>query len=300
MNSNNIIEKFSNLRKNKNEFERQIQNLSADTFLSFLVRLNKQLRNLDENVEVLDENMEVGNLKSPTKEVQRLVINELTEGIKKVKEPKLRAIMTYYTLLNLHMFDNGNGRTARFIYDLFSGQLSNKEANYYFHERDLGSGDYNVSFEESRKIEDVTVAIQYINKKVMDTLQNEIPENMQEKYITVSYSNSTPDITQILSQDLLNELNIQEINDLRKIIQDSYGQSLTPSGYAMLRIASQKGELEKWEDLNKELDVMPELNRMNFWIYKRPEMLADWTIDDFRDIIKYGNSLKHMQFQCFL
>ena len=300
MKANNMIERFSNLRKNKNEFEKQIQNLSADTFLDFLVNLNRQLRDVDENNEVLDENMEVGNLKSPTKEVQRLVMNDLIEGIKMVKEPKLRAAMTYYTLLDLHMFDNGNGRTARFMYDLFSGQISSKESDYYFHKRDSGSGNYNISFEESRKIEDVTIATQYINEKLIETVQSEIPENMREKYITVSYSNSTPDITQILSQNILNELDIQEINDLRKIIQDSYGQKLTPSGYAMLRVANQKGELEKWESLNKELDVMPELNRMNFWIYKHPEMLANWTADDFRNVINYGNSIKRMQFQCLI
>ena len=66
--------------------------------------------------------MLAGDLVSPTKEVQMKTLEYLTQNMSKVPDKKARATMVYYTLLNLHMFSDGNGRTSRFMYDLIIQQ----------------------------------------------------------------------------------------------------------------------------------------------------------------------------------
>ena len=40
--------------------------------------------------------------------------------------------------------------------------------------------------------------------------------------------------------------------------------------------------------------------RLNFSIYKNPEMVADWNIDDFREVIKMGNTVKYARLKCLI
>ena len=116
-----------------NPDNKDLSTLSGNEMLESLIKLNKVLRCLDDSENVLEENMEAGDLASPTKEVQLRTLEYLTQNMQKVQDKKARAAMVYYTLLNLHMFSDGNGRTSRFMYDLISGDLSEDNISYYFH-----------------------------------------------------------------------------------------------------------------------------------------------------------------------
>ena len=51
-------------------------------------------------------------------------MNRLCLNMKKCQDDISCATMVYYTLINLHMFSDGNGRTSRYLFDLLSGNIS--------------------------------------------------------------------------------------------------------------------------------------------------------------------------------
>lgn len=40
--------------------------------------------------------------------------------------------------------------------------------------------------------------------------------------------------------------------------------------------------------------------RLNFSIFSNPEMIANWNIEDFRDIIRIGNKVKYERLKCII
>ena len=124
-----------------NPEDKQIDEMSSNEMIELLIKLNKCLRCLDSE-EVRSDGMIAGDMVAPTREVQDKVLDYLMNNISKIKDKRSKAAVTYYTLLNLHMFSDGNGRTSRFMYDLISGDLDEKNLSYYFHK------DSNNTFEQ--------------------------------------------------------------------------------------------------------------------------------------------------------
>ena len=131
-----------------------------------------------------------------------------------------------------------------------------------------------------------------------------IPQEVLENYswITVGHTHSSPSTDSIIPKSALEVLNEKELQDLDKILRDGYGVQLCPSGLAMLYVSSKKGQLDKWIDKNNDYLSqgigMPE--RLNFSIYKNPDMIADWNADDFRQIITIGNEVKYLRLKCVI
>ena len=70
--------------------------------------------------------MQAPPLLAPKKETQGKVLAYMLDSLPKIREPKYRASAAYYTLVLLHLFRDGNGRTARTIY----GLLINNNKDY--------------------------------------------------------------------------------------------------------------------------------------------------------------------------
>ena len=300
-----MINKITNLINPDNK---DLSTLSKDELLELLTKLNRCLRCLDESENVIEENMMAGDLVSPTHEVQMKVLEYLTQNISKVQDKKARAAMVYYTLLNLHMFSDGNGRTARFVYDLISGDLSEERISYYFHKNSNYVEEQINNLEDSKGILD----IYWVNQIPDDLLRGQlsfIPKDLLEKYnwITVGHTDSSPTTESIIPKSVLEQLSKKELKDLDKILLDGYGQSFTPSGLAMLYVSNKKGELSEWINENdrraqeaEKVGVTGISKRLNFSIYSNPGMIADWTVDDFREAINVGNAVKYARLKCLI
>ena len=79
------------------------------------------------------------------------------------------------------------------------------------------------------------------------------------------------------------------------ILRDGYGVKLTTSGLAMLYVIQKKGQMNQWIEYAQEDEkqgfAVP--GRFNISIYRHPERLVNWNVDDFRDVIAAGNSIKY-------
>lgn len=286
-----------------NPNNKELDTLTSDELLQMLIKLNRCLRVVDENEEVLAENMIAGNLVSPTKEVQLKTLDYLTQSMPKIQDKKAKATMMYYTLLNLHMFSNGNGRTSRFMFDLINGNLSEENLSFYFHKNSKITNSQKNNLEKTQGILDISEANQIPDDLLRHQLSF-VPKEILLNYshIMVGYNFSPKTTREIIPEAVAKELNSKELADLDKLLQDSFGVGLCPSGLAMLYVAQKRGELEKWIDLNNELfGNDPELKgRLNFPVYKRPEMISKWDTENFRDLISVGNAVKFARLKCLI
>lgn len=218
-------------------------------------------------------------------------------------DKKARATMVYYTLLNLHMFSDGNGRTSRFMYDLISGDLNEDNISYYFHKSSNNTTNQNNDLEKNKGILDIFIANQIPDELISSQL-GFVPQEILKNYswITVGHTNTSPSTETIIPKSSLENLTQKELQDLDKILHDSYGMKLCPSGLAMLYVSNKKGQLSKWIDINKNhiSSIKGLERRFNFSIYKHPEMIADWTPDDFREVINVGNAVKYARLKTLI
>lgn len=286
-----------------NPDNKDLGEMSKDEILEMLTKLNKCLRCLEESANVVEANMTAGDLVSPTKEVQTKILEYLTENLQKIQDKKARATIVYYTLLNLHMFSDGNGRTSRFMYDLISGDLSEENISYYFHKDSNNSKEQKNNLEETKGILDISIVNQIPDKLIERQLEF-IPQDILTNYnwITVGHTNSSPSTDSVIPKSVLEQLSEKELQDLDKILHDGYGMQLCPSGLAMLYVSNKKGQLSKWVNKNDNniLQGIGIPGRLNFSIYKNPDMVADWNIDDFREIISVGNAVKYTRLKCLI
>lgn len=280
-----------------------LDKLSGEELLALLANLNRYLRCLDESASVMDEDMLVDNLVSPTKEVQISALEYLSHNLGKIEDKKARATIVYYMVLNLHMFSDGNGRTARFMYDFISGDLSDENIPYYFHKDSNKTAEQKNALEISRGIADISevnkIPDSFIGKQ-FDFIPPEILKNYL--WITVGYSNSSPTTESIIPKHVFEQLSPKEKQDLNKILRDGYGMYLCPSGLAMLYVSNKKGELHNWIHKNQS-DLAQGIGtngRLNFSIYRNPDMIANWDVHDFRKIIEVGNKVKYARLKCLI
>lgn len=282
---------------------KELDTLTSDELLQMLVKLNKCLRVLDDNEEVLEEYMEAGNLVSPTKEVQLKTLDYLTQSMPKIQDKKAKATIMYYTLLNLHMFSDGNGRTSRFMFDLINGDLNEDNISFYFHKDSQITASEQNNLEKTKGILDISEANQIPDELLRHQLTF-VPKEilLNYSYIMVGSTFSSKTTKEIIPKAVAEELNSKELADLDKILHDSFGGGLCPSGLAMLYVAQKRGELEKWIDLNNELfGNIPEVNgRLNFSVYKKPEMISKWDTENFRELISVGNAIKFARLKCLI
>lgn len=289
------------IMKEINPDNKEIDSLNSVEFLELLKNLNICLRRLSNDTDVMDENMVVGDLVSPTKEVQIAILEYLVQSLSSVEDKKAKAAMVYYTLLNLHMFSDGNGRVARFMYDLISGDMNEDNAERYYHNNDETLSNDGFDLEKDKGIADFFYVTK-IADKFIGSQFDFIPQEVLDKYwwITVGRTNSSPKLSSIIPENVLKRLSSKELLDIDKILRDGYGMKLCPSGLAMLYVSQKKGQLGEWIDkCDRNIDNGKGLSgRLNFSIFRNPSMIADWEIDDFRELVNVGNRVKFARLRC--
>jgi hypothetical protein len=290
------------IKKIINPENKDLDNMSLNEMIELLTKLNKSLRCLEDE-EVRIDGMTASDLVAPTREVQDKVLEYLINNMKNIKEPKAKAAAFYYTLLNLHMFSDGNGRTSRFMYDLISGDLNESNVAYYFHKDSSQTQEQKNQLEEEKGILDISIVNRIPDEILAEQLQF-IPSGMLELYpwITVGHTESSPDTDKIIPEEILKQLSEKELRNLDIILRDGYGVSLCPSGLAMLYVIQKKGQLNEWVKYNKQAEeqgiAIP--GRFNISIYRHPERIANWNAEDFREVINAGNAIKYARLKSLI
>jgi hypothetical protein len=294
------------------EFEKFIQGLNVEQFKNLLITFNAKLRNtpVSEKGFQKDGFMVVGDWVSPSKDVQNKMLEKLLGGLKQLKDNKDRATLTYYMLLDLHMFDDGNGRTARLFYDLISGNIDlKKNINWYIHD-DMDISLYKGSFEEARGIEDINQINYFIGLPMLPYLNNNgisIDERIRGRTITTHGKGFVQAYSGVpMSDEIKAKLTEEEIQYINNSLFDRSGK-YTVGGLTMMLIAIKKGQLDQWiERSNEHIRAYIELypnsrdielvkSRFVFSIIKDKDLFDSWTLEDYKEAISIAGGIKERQ-----
>lgn len=274
------------------------------------MKINKDLRR-DNEEEIISEGVIAGELVATTKTVREETIKQLVDYLKQNPNMKEAATLIYCLLINFHMFSDGNGRTARFVYDLFSNNLDESQFMYYFHKEDNTHYDGKKDFEEVRGIADLGEINWITNSFIEDDIKDILEEypKLDNKVIVCGVGGFYADKQNRLESMLKEKLNLdlieEEYSELVQFLTDDGGVIYTPSGLGMLMVSIEKGDIGEWIKMNEEQIESckddPNIyrtvsQRMAFSIKKGKNLLEKWTSDDFRKVIKIANETKKRQF----
>lgn len=127
------LSKITELRQNEEAFDNRIQELNRDGAYKYLMTLNGILRGVDRSERGVRSNIQVGEHMAPSRKVQGIILNDITESLKGIKDNHYRATLAYYTVNNLHLFADGNGRTSRAVYEIFDNPNFNLSGENFIH-----------------------------------------------------------------------------------------------------------------------------------------------------------------------
>ena len=265
-----------------------LKNIKPNDFKNILIYINSQLTDNAVN-ECLSDYMKAGDVVSPTTEVKNYVISNLFELIQK-SDDKTSGELLYYIMLDLHIFKDGNGRTSRFLYDIYNDSFG--EWYWYKHEQNKESGSYPENFCFSRSIPDESI-VNKLNgiemKKEFDTFIEKYPYlNKKGWFKTVlpkkinAFLDGRDDIPEDIKRKFL------------YICRDGSGRGYTSSGYAFLRLAVEKGIMNSIIEKDKikyknspEFDYIFAIGPNDFETFNTEECIK---------IIEYGNYFRKKEF----
>lgn len=306
---NSYIDKWKRFRTDEERFKEFIKNLTPESFMEFIMKINKELRRTEDD-EIISEGVIAGELVATTKSVREETIKQLVDYLKQNPNMKEAATLIYCLLINFHMFSDGNGRTARFIYDLFSNNLDESQFMYYFHKENNTHYEGKEDFEEVRGIVDLGEINWITNSFIEDDIKDILEEypKLDNKVIVCGvggfYADRQNRLESMLKEKLNLDLTEEEYSELVQLLTDDGGVIYTPSGLGMLMVSIEKGDIEEWININEGLIESckddPNIyrtvsQRMAFSIKKGIHLLSEWTSDDFRKVIKIANQVKQRQ-----
>lgn len=153
----------------------QIKNLTFEEFVKTLEYVNLRLRGKltqDEETGIYKENMFVDGLVSPSNEMQMIILKKLFETLKENIDLETKGLICYYTLNNLHLFKDGNGRTSRYFYQFFN---NNFNQDYLYHENGKENTSKRYEFEKDNNLLNVTEFFNIVNYNIF---KNKIAEGL--------------------------------------------------------------------------------------------------------------------------
>ena len=285
-----------------------LKKLTRDQFIDEVSNINRLLRNLDSTAEVFSEHVEFGDQMPPTKEVKKNIIDALLSYAKKEKDPLKLATITYYIMIDLHLFGDGNGRTSRFLYDCIIGDLNESNYMYYFHKNgDNGHFSGKDDFGNFKGFLDSCYFRDYANALFENDLKPYLNQYdyLQDKAISfrthfdACADGKFDEIKEEMSNRFdLGDLTEKEIFDLSRVLLDGCSSvTFEIAGIAVMIRAIERGEFDKWIEEDKKFRKLVDDdffdNIMSMFISN--ELLESWNAEDWRKVIEYGTFYKEKQ-----
>ena len=284
------LSKITELRQNEEAFDNRIQELNRDGAYKYLMTLNGILRGVDRSERGVRSNIQVGEHMAPSRKVQGVILNDTTEALKGIKDNHYRATLAYYTVNNLHLFADGNGRTSRAVYEIFDNPNFNLSGENFVHKTNSANevGEYG-KFERAHGIQSTMTAYQlargilaekWARDDKIDPRINEMNSRIEILF------GETPDV--YLTDDAENNLTPQEKKAINLAFHDGDVALLS-----LCRILKIKGTSDEVisdsiktypNDANKYMAIEVEKKDMDTGApnEKSHQTFSGWTADDYR------------------
>lgn len=212
-------------------------------------------------------------LLAPKKETQDKVLAHLLDVIPKIENPRYRAAAAYYTLVLLHLFRDGNGRTARTIFGILASDTD-----------DYSTKGISKEFEEknklvyAKKLEELLMFVFLSNLSLENSEPYTELRDRQKKILSNTNSVMSGDFALTVLGGAFNyakasealstfeTFNVLDDKDKTKVCYAFLDHNSGPvciSGLAALQLHAEKQSV------------------LRKWLINIDEECADWTTEDF-------------------
>ncbi len=290
-------------------------NISFGEFIKTLELINMKLRGkdkLDEETGIYKGDMIVDGLVSPSNEMQMVILKKLYDTLQEDLDAHAKAVTCYYTLNNLHLFQDGNGRTSRFFYQLYTNNFNEE---YLYHPNSTEDQSKRYKFERENDLPPVEAFLNEVNYNLyLNMLSNGIIYDCPRMHEYNKVSNYTVDLyseehfkTTFLSDDVVKELGAEAEEVARNISNRNCRFSL--AGVAMCELLTRKNTIQKYLELNdKHFKRVSEENNVDltgsllFYIGSNDEYGADvhteeWDAETCREYLSISEKLLVSQYE---
>lgn len=295
--------------KDEQKTEEFLSTLAGEDIKELLLYVNSKVRNIPiEENRFCEETMCAGGLVSPDNEIQSRYFEKIADALKNVKGKKDRATMMFYLINELHLFEDGNGRTSRAIFEMLSNKdfsFENNDTLIHDDENDYTKVDHN-EFQKNNSIEGSYRAEQCSNCFLYKALvQSGIIPNTdfyKKKIIIMTDAdellehNLNEDTNKdnnpvFVPEDVKNQLSYIQYNQIQNSLADNNGSLITTSGMTLLLIAIKNGkigELSNYEFAEGEAISLPADRESG----TGEEHLSEFEKEDYLKTIDVANILK--------
>ena len=286
------LAKLTEARKDEEAFDARLQNLTMGGAYKYLRMLNGMLRGVGAKDRGVRNNVRVGEHMAPARDVQGAILSDTVEALKDIKDNHHRATLAYFTVNNLHLFADGNGRTSRAVYELFDNPNFDLGSDDFTHKTDSAneSGNHG-NFEAKHQIRSTNKAYEIARYIMIDKMAKEdkLDKRINEmpSKIEIIFA-ETPDV--YLTDDAEQNLTSQEKHAINSAFHDGDIALLT-----LCRMLKHKGTSD--EVIEKSIQeahgkpyIAIEITKNDFDT-GQPNTAAmhtfeGWTADDYRTFLK--------------
>jgi len=263
-----------------------------------LIDINKEIRNLPReecDFRIAKRRMQVPPLIAPKYETQIDTLHYLLDSLPQIDNSKHRAAATYYVLNLLHLFSDGNGRTARAAYC----KLAELPDDHY------GKSGISKEFEKKNNLlyakkydelamyafldslhtkKDIRAKLQMRQKEILADMNSIESSVFALTIIGGAYNYKTAKE----SLSALHSFNNLDEKDKKRVccaMIDHNTGPVTAAGLAMLMFYSEKGQLDDF--------LVRAKQRENVWIVNIDgDECAKWSEEDFLNFAKIAEDIR--------
>ena len=294
--------------KDDSKLDEFLSGLTGEDIKRFLIYVNSKVRNVSytEN-EIFSHTMVAGSLISPSNEIQNKYFNKMVDALSNVKGRKNKATMMYYLINELHLFEDGNGRTSRAVFEMLTNKKFSFENNDIFsHDtNDVAKVEHNEYERQNNIITSTGIEI-YANYYLYKSLIQKgiVPDTNEyaEKIVVMTdadsilnfslndYSKTLNDPVYI-PDEIKQHLSQVQIEQIQNALADNNGALITTSGLTMLTMLLNNENSKDFRDF-----TYAEGQMLSFPVDKdndeKDKILGKWQKVDFFKAISVANILK--------
>ena len=310
-------------------FDEYVSSLNGDELRDFLIFINSKVREIEpeegglfqddgrylEDGTYQEYRMTVGGdtLIAPRKEIQNRSFEKMAGMLKNVRNPQHKAIVMYTLINYLHLFQDGNGRTSRMVYDFLAGNIANGEldAQFYTHEKGEVTGQ-RAPWDKTRKAQSPEVVSSIASEFLMKYLLNEGLINSSNEDLSKHISIQTSHLNSsfYMSEQNKAQLSRKTLQHIKYAFKDN-NENISTSALSMLTILTSKGNMQPLKNyyFNREWKIEGDLirNRINVGASRDDDDLdvfgeypedaskrtfEDWTPEDYLRFVDIADKMK--------
>lgn len=192
------------------EINQFVNTLTGNDIKNLLIEVNRQVRQLnsEEGGIYKGDRMIVGECISPKGEIQERYFDKIVDFLKSINDKNDMAIGMYYLINYLHLFQDGNGRTSRFVYELMTNSdFKDFSGKFFRHEQ--GKNTSGAGFCELKGIKEITEAKKYSGYALYQylTAMGLLPDKLKDidLYVAHTFVSSPDDEGVYISEQAIDE-----------------------------------------------------------------------------------------------